>query len=67
MFRLTVTMLALGLLAGPMFSEGTKDADKSKDEAKPDEKAMTYIDPSRLPPSYRGPIEKYFQKLSEKK
>jgi predicted DNA-binding ribbon-helix-helix protein len=45
----------------------TRFAVEMQDEAKPDEKAMTYIDPARLPPSYRGPIEKYFQKLSEKK
>ena len=32
---------------------------------KPKEPAVTYIDPSHLPPAYRGRIEKYFKKLSE--
>jgi hypothetical protein len=27
---------------------------------------VTNIDPQRLPPAYRGRIQKYFQKLSEK-
>ncbi len=34
-----------------------------KREDKPE---VTNIDPSRLPPAYRGRIQKYFQKLSEK-
>jgi hypothetical protein len=33
---------------------------------KDDGPEMTNIDPSRLPPAYRGRIQKYFQKLSEK-
>jgi hypothetical protein len=33
---------------------------------KPDKPEVTNIDPSRLPPAYRGRIQKYFQKLSEK-
>ena len=32
-------------------------------ENKPD---VTNIDPAKLPPAYRGRIQKYFQKLSEK-
>jgi hypothetical protein len=36
---------------------------EAKKEDKPD---VTNIDPARLPPAYRGRIEKYFQKLSEK-
>jgi len=35
----------------------------AKKEDKPD---VTNIDPTRLPPAYRGRIQKYFQKLSEK-
>jgi hypothetical protein len=35
----------------------------AKKEDKPD---ITNIDPTRLPPAYRGRIQKYFQKLSEK-
>lgn len=31
-----------------------------------EEPAMTAVDPSRLPPAYRGRIEKYFEKLSER-
>jgi len=31
-----------------------------------DDPEVTNIDPSRLPPAYRGRIQKYFQKLSEK-
>jgi hypothetical protein len=34
--------------------------------AKPNEPEATNIDPSKLPPAYRGRIQKYFQKLSEK-
>ena len=33
---------------------------------KPDKPEVTNIDPTRLPPAYRGRIQKYFQKLSEK-
>jgi hypothetical protein len=33
---------------------------------KEDQPVITNIDPSRLPPAYRGRIQKYFQKLSEK-
>ena len=44
------------------FSVETSDQLASKQE-KPD---VTNIDPSRLPPAYRGRIQKYFQKLSEK-
>ena len=33
---------------------------------KEDKPEVTNIDPTRLPPAYRGRIEKYFQKLSEK-
>ena len=36
---------------------------ESKKEDKPE---VTNIDPATLPPAYRGRIEKYFQKLSEK-
>jgi len=36
---------------------------EAKKEDKPE---VTNIDPARLPPAYRGRIEKYFQKLSEK-
>jgi hypothetical protein len=35
----------------------------AKKEDKPE---VTNIDPSRLPPAYRGRIQKYFQRLSEK-
>jgi len=35
----------------------------AKKEDKPE---VTNIDPTRLPPAYRGRIQKYFQKLSEK-
>jgi len=38
-------------------------ADLAKKDDKPE---LTNIDPSRLPPAYRGRIQKYFQKLSEK-
>jgi hypothetical protein len=31
-----------------------------------DQPQVTNIDPTRLPPAYRGRIQKYFQKLSEK-
>jgi hypothetical protein len=44
------------------FSVETSDRLARKDD-KPD---ITNIDPSRLPPAYRGRIQKYFQKLSEK-
>ena len=33
---------------------------------KEDKPEVTNIDPSHLPPAYRGRIQKYFQKLSEK-
>jgi hypothetical protein len=35
----------------------------AKKEDKPE---VTNIDPTRLPPAYRGRIQKYFEKLSEK-
>jgi hypothetical protein len=35
-------------------------------ERKQDKPEVTNIDPTRLPPAYRGRIQKYFQKLSEK-
>ena len=44
------------------FSVETSDR-LAKKEDKPD---ITNIDPTRLPPAYRGRIQKYFQKLSEK-
>jgi hypothetical protein len=44
------------------FSVETTDQ-MSKREAKPE---VTNIDPTRLPPAYRGRIQKYFQRLSEK-
>lgn len=44
------------------FSVETTDRLAKKDD-KPD---VTNIDPTRLPPAYRGRIQKYFQKLSEK-
>jgi hypothetical protein len=44
------------------FSVETSDHLAKKDD-KPD---VTNIDPMRLPPAYRGRIQKYFQKLSEK-
>jgi hypothetical protein len=44
------------------FSVETVDQ-MSKREDKPE---VTNIDPTRLPPAYRGRIQKYFQKLSEK-
>jgi hypothetical protein len=44
------------------FSVETADRLARKDE-KPE---VTHIDPARLPPAYRGPIQKYFQRLSEK-
>jgi hypothetical protein len=31
-----------------------------------DKPLLTNVDPSRLPPAYRGRIQKYFEKLSEK-
>ena len=31
-----------------------------------DQPEVTNIDPTRLPPAYRGRIQKYFQRLSEK-
>jgi hypothetical protein len=34
--------------------------------AKRDDPEVTNIDPAKLPPAYRGRIQKYFQKLSEK-
>jgi hypothetical protein len=33
---------------------------------KEDKPEVTNIDPARLPPAYRGRIQKYFQRLSEK-
>jgi hypothetical protein len=33
---------------------------------KEDQPEVSNIDPSHLPPAYRGRIQKYFQKLSEK-
>ncbi len=39
-------------------------ADKPDKQEHPD---LTNIDPSRLPPAYRGRIEKYYQKLSDQK
>ena len=44
------------------FSAETSDRLARKDD-KPE---VMNIDPSRLPPAYRGRIQKYFQKLSEK-
>ena len=44
------------------FSVETADQ-MSKREDKPE---VTNIDPSRLPPAYRGRIQKYFERLSEK-
>jgi len=44
------------------FSVETADQLAQKEE-KPD---VTNIDPTRLPPAYRGRIQKYFQRLSEK-
>jgi myosin heavy subunit len=44
------------------FSLETADQ-MSKREDKPE---VTNIDPTRLPPAYRGRIQKYFQRLSEK-
>jgi hypothetical protein len=38
----------------------------SQQARKEDKPEVTNIDPTRLPPAYRGRIEKYFQKLSEK-
>jgi uncharacterized protein YfeS len=35
----------------------------AKEEDRPE---LNNIDPSRLPPAYRGRIQKYFEKLSEK-
>jgi hypothetical protein len=35
-------------------------------ERKQDKPEVTNIDPTRLPPAYRGRIQKYFEKLSEK-
>jgi hypothetical protein len=35
-------------------------------ERQQDKPEVTNIDPTRLPPAYRGRIQKYFQKLSEK-
>ena len=34
--------------------------------ARRDDPEVTNIDPAKLPPAYRGRIQKYFQKLSEK-
>lgn len=45
------------------FSTEVKDATAPKLE----DPQLTNIDPSKLPPAYRGRIEKYFQKLSERK
>lgn len=44
------------------FSAEVKDPTKKSDEP-----MVTNIDPNRLPPAYRGRIEKYFRKLSESK
>jgi hypothetical protein len=44
------------------FSVETADQ-MAKREDKPE---VTNIDPTRLPPAYRGRIQKYFQRLSEK-
>jgi hypothetical protein len=45
------------------FSTEVKDVSAPK----PEDSTLTNIDPAKLPPAYRGRIEKYFQKLSEKK
>jgi hypothetical protein len=40
---------------------------ETSEKLNPGEKPqLAHIDPSRLPPAYRGRIQKYFQKLSEK-
>ncbi|HMJ66196.1 MAG TPA: hypothetical protein VK615_12700, partial [Candidatus Binatia bacterium] len=39
---------------------------KGQDARKEEKVEVTNIDPARLPPAYRGRIQKYFQKLSEK-
>jgi hypothetical protein len=44
------------------FSVETADQMERR-ETKPE---VTNIDPTRLPPAYRGRIQKYFQRLSEK-
>jgi len=44
------------------FSVEVSDRQVKKD----DQPEVTNIDPTRLPPAYRGRIQKYFQKLSEK-
>jgi HEPN domain-containing protein len=44
------------------FSVETSDQ-MAKREDKPE---VTNIDPTKLPPAYRGRIQKYFQRLSEK-
>ena len=44
------------------FSVETSDH-RAKNDDKPE---VTNIDPTRLPPAYRGRIQKYFQKLSER-
>jgi hypothetical protein len=44
------------------FSIETSDRLAKKDE----NTDVTNIDPTRLPPAYRGRIQKYFEKLSEK-
>ena len=31
-----------------------------------DKPELTHIDPAKLPPAYRGRIQKYFEKLSER-
>ncbi len=38
----------------------------NREEVRTNEAQVVNIDPSRLPPAYRGRIQKYFQKLSEK-
>lgn len=42
-------------------AEASAKQDKTEDQPQ-----LTNIDPARLPPAYRGRIQKYFQKLSEK-
>ncbi|MEO6035994.1 MAG: hypothetical protein ABIQ35_12130, partial [Verrucomicrobiota bacterium] len=44
------------------FSAEVKDPSKKSDDP-----VVTNIDPTRLPPAYRGRVEKYFRKLSEAK
>ncbi|HEX3799348.1 MAG TPA: hypothetical protein VH413_11675 [Verrucomicrobiae bacterium] len=57
-------MVTLKKLMDQLRNFSVEVADKQGKKENPE---ITNIDPSRLPPAYRGRIEKYYEKLSERK